>query len=57
MTGNPDDDGFLESAQAQVIKAQQADGESYEQLYRINMNNPGFYGSPRTIRLGASLNF
>lgn len=57
ITGNPDDDGFLESAQAQLIKSQQADPESYEQLYRINMNNPNFYGRPRTIRLGARLNF
>lgn len=57
ITGNPDDDGYLESAQAQVIQAQQVDPASYEQLYRINMNNPGFYGAPRTIRLGASLNF
>jgi len=57
ITGNPDDDGYLESAQAQVIQAQQVDPQAYEELYRINMNNPGFYGSPRTIRLGASLNF
>jgi outer membrane receptor protein involved in Fe transport len=57
VTGNPDDDGFLESAQAQLIKAQAADPQSYDELYRVNMNNPGFYGAPRTIRLGASLNF
>lgn len=57
ITGNPDDDGYLESAQAQLIQSQQVDPTSYEQLYSINMNNPGFYGSPRTIRLGASLNF
>ncbi|MBA3648755.1 MAG: carboxypeptidase regulatory-like domain-containing protein [Chitinophagales bacterium] len=56
-TGNPNDDGYLASAGGQDYAARQLDPQSFSLLYNIAVNNPGNYSLPRTIRLGAVLNF
>lgn len=57
FTGSADDDGFLASASAQAQIAQQANAQSYSDLYNRAINNPNNYGLPRQIRLGVSYNF
>jgi hypothetical protein len=57
VTGNPDDDGYLASAEYQAQINAQLDTQSYIDLYRIRVNSPYNYSSPRMIRLGASINF
>lgn len=54
-TGNPDDDGYLTSNQYQTQIYGQLDPQSYIDLYRILVNNPGNYSIPRLIRLGVSV--
>jgi len=56
-TGNPDDDGYLASAQAQNSINGQVDPDSYRTYYSISVNNPGNYLPPRRVRLGLQLNF
>jgi len=56
-TGNPDDDGYLNSAKAQSSIESQVDPESYRTYYSISMNNPGNYLPPRRVRLGVQVNF
>ncbi|MCT4583167.1 MAG: carboxypeptidase regulatory-like domain-containing protein [Flavobacteriales bacterium] len=56
-TGNPDDDGFLNSANAQNTIQQQNDIESYKYYYALKANNPYNFGVPRQIRLGVKVDF
>lgn len=56
-TGNPDDDGYLESADAQTDINAKASPQAFQDLYRININNPANYSRPRVIRLGLLLDF
>lgn len=56
-TGNPDDDGYLQSPMAiqtmQGLNSQQG----YIDQYTIYVNNPDNYNMPRVIRIGLELNF
>jgi len=56
-TGNPDDDGYLNAAAFQNSIQGQNDEASFRYLYALAVNNPYNYGVPRTIRLGAKLDF
>jgi hypothetical protein len=56
-TGNPDDDGYLNSAAAQSAIESQLSPESYRMYYSYSMNSPFNYLEPRRIRLGVQLNF
>jgi outer membrane receptor protein involved in Fe transport len=56
-TGNPDDDGYLAAAEYQAQINSQLDTQSYIDFYRIRVNSPYNYSSPRMIRLGIGLNF
>lgn len=56
-TGNPDNDGFLESSLAEAALATANSPQSYRDLYTINMSTQGFYNRPRVIRIGLQLEF
>ncbi len=56
-TGNPNDDGYLSAPEWQREIHDQVDPQSFIDLYRIFVNSPYDYNSPRQIRLGLSLNF
>jgi hypothetical protein len=56
-TGDPMDDGYLTAPKAQQQIQTTNDPESYRMYYQIRLWNNSGYGSPRTMRLGASLNF
>ncbi len=56
-TGNPDDDGYLSSPQAQPDIAIKTDPQSFIDMYQVRVNSPYNYSLPRRIRLGVSLNF
>src|SRR5690606_29071989 len=56
-TSRPDDNGYLTSAIGQQFLNTIYSPETYMDLYRINVNNPGFYNLPRRINLGISLGF
>jgi hypothetical protein len=56
-TGNPDDDGYLSSAEAQTLIGSQNDPQSFRDLYALKNNNPSNYSRPRVIRLGVILEF
>jgi hypothetical protein len=56
-TGQPMDDGFLNSPQGQLLIQNQINSQSYVDLYRILLNSQtGNYANPRTIRLGLRMN-
>ncbi len=57
FTGNPDDDGYLQSSQAQAALATANSPQSFRDLYSIRMANPGFFNKPRQIRIGLLLEF
>ena len=56
-TGNANDDGYLTAAEWQKQISEQLDEQAYRDLYSIAVNNPTYYSSPRTIRLGVIFNF
>jgi len=56
-TGNPNDDGYLSSADGQTALANRNDPNSFTDLYGIKVNDPNNYSRPRVIRLGLQLNF
>ena len=56
-TGNPDDDGYLSSAEGQQYAAQQIDPIAFTDQYSVYVNNPNHYSRPRTIRIGLTMNF
>lgn len=57
FTGMPDDNGYLVSPFGQQFVPQQIDPVSYDNLYRIYMNNPGNLNYARTISLAIEYNF
>ena len=56
-TGSPTDDGFLASPLGEQQLQGVMDQQSFIDLYRIALENPGFYSLPRRIRLGVRFNF
>jgi len=56
-TGNANDDGYLAAAEYQSQIYSQLDPTSFIDMYRIAVNSPYNYSSPRMIRLGIGLNF
>lgn len=56
-TGNPTDDGWLASAEAQNYIASQVSPMSYVDLYQVKVANPNYYSIPRRIRLGVLFDF
>ncbi len=56
-TGSPDDDGYLAAPEFQNEINSKVDPQSYSDLYALKVDNPGNYGNPRTIRIGARFDF
>lgn len=56
-TGNPDDDGFLASADQQQFISQQPDEQAFRDQYNTKVSTPFNYALARRIRLGIQLNF
>jgi hypothetical protein len=56
-TGNPNDDGYLSSREAQDLIAGQNSPTSFRDLYSIKNNKPDNYSRPRVIRIGLLLDF
>jgi outer membrane receptor protein involved in Fe transport len=56
-TGNPDDDGYLSSAEFQTQINDQNEPQAYRDMYGIAVNNPYNYSLPRRIRLGVMISF
>lgn len=56
-TGNPDDDGYLNTAVGQNFVSSTVSPLSFVDYYNMKMTNPYFYSIPRTIRLGVKLDF
>ena len=56
-TGEPDDDGYLATAQGQAVIASQLDQEAFVRSYQYRVLNPNFFSLPRRIYLGASFAF
>jgi hypothetical protein len=56
-TGQPDDDGYLNSPHGLQAAQSQIDAETFAMLYKLRMDNPGNFGTPRLVNLGAKLNF
>jgi hypothetical protein len=57
FTGNPDDDGYLQSSQAVSALATANSPQSFRDLYAIRMADPTFFNKPRQIRIGVLLEF
>ena len=58
FTGNPDDDGYLASAQGQLfLNTNPSTATSFTDQYNIFINNPNNFGRPRTFRIGVLLDF
>jgi len=56
FTGQPNDDGFLNSPQGQLLVKTQVDAQSYIDLYKILLNSQTQnWNTPRTIRFGLRL--
>lgn len=56
-TGNPDDDGYLDSPNGQVAVASKNSAASFTDLYRVAVNDPNNYSQARVIRLGLLFEF
>ena len=56
-TGNPNDDGYLASAEYQAAINSQISSLAYRDMYSTYINSPGNYSLPRRIRLGVSFDF
>ncbi len=56
-TGRPDDNGYLTSSYGRQFVPQQVSPQSYTDMYRINMNDPGHYNYARTMSLALEFNF
>ncbi|MFT5513338.1 MAG: hypothetical protein ACI8SE_001745, partial [Bacteroidia bacterium] len=56
-TGSPSDDGYLNSPHGIQAAQSQIDAQTFAMLYKIRMDNPGNFGAPRIMNLGAKLSF
>ena len=56
-TGQPDDDGFINSPRGQQAVSEQLSAQAYTDLYRILVNSPNNYQAPRFARLGVRFMF
>ena len=56
-TGSASDDGYLNSPHGQQAAQSQIDAQTFAMLYKIRMDNPRHFGTPRMVNLGAKLNF
>jgi outer membrane receptor protein involved in Fe transport len=56
-TGLPNDDGYLNSPQGQQYISEQVSAQSFIDLYRIKVDNPGNFALPRLARLGVRMYF
>lgn len=56
-TGNPDDDGYLNSPLGQSNVKANVSKQGFIDQYGIYINQPGNYSRPRTIRIGVLLDF
>jgi len=56
-TQDPDNDGFLLSADGQTLLNSAEDANTYETLYNIRLLDDSNYGLPRRMRLGIITNF
>ncbi len=57
-TGTANDDGYLTAPEWQSAIEEQVSPQAYRDLYSIRYDeNPYYYSSPRTIRLGVMFNF
>ena len=56
-TGEALDDGFINSPRGQQAVSEQLSAQSYTDLYRMLVNNPGNFMSPRFARVGIKFNF
>ncbi|MFT5156207.1 MAG: hypothetical protein ACI83I_000750 [Bacteroidia bacterium] len=57
FTGLPSDDGYLNSPVGQQQVRNQIDAETFTQLYKIRLDNPNNFGSPRNIQIGLKMDF
>lgn len=57
FTGDPEDDGYLASPQAQSTVQNLNSPQGFVDQYTINMRNPDNFGRPRVIRIGLQLDF
>jgi outer membrane receptor protein involved in Fe transport len=56
-TGNPDDDGFINSADGQQLSASQIDQQAFIDQYGIRVQNPDNFSLPRRARIGVRFDF
>ncbi len=56
-TGSPTDDGFLAAPSSQKDIDVKNDPQAYRDMYALLVNTPYNFGAPRTIRIGARLDF
>ena len=56
-TGNPDDDGFLNSALGVQTVGEQNSPSSFTEYYTLRLWNPANWELPRRVRLGVRVNF
>ncbi|HQK98101.1 MAG TPA: hypothetical protein PLH61_08775, partial [Bacteroidia bacterium] len=56
-TGNPTDDGFLQSADGQQLSSAQVSQQAFTDQYLIKLLNPDNYSLPRRARLGVRFDF
>jgi hypothetical protein len=56
-TGQAGDDGYLNSPHGRQQAESQIDAQTFAMLYRIRMNNPGNFGTPRMINMGLKMEF
>ncbi|MCB9262071.1 MAG: carboxypeptidase regulatory-like domain-containing protein [Flavobacteriales bacterium] len=54
-SGLPNDDGYLNSLVGQQQIQNQINAETFAMLYKIRMNNPFNYGTPRMMHVGMNL--
>lgn len=57
FTGSASDDGYLNSPHGKQAAQSQIDAQTFAMLYKIRMDNPGNFGTPRMMNIGAKLNF
>jgi len=57
FTGEPDDDGYMNSPQGTQLANQQRDPVAYRNYYMMKMANPDNFGLARTVRFGLNFNF